>query len=96
MFRIVCESLTPFAELLNTPFRKGKYIYGLNIYNIWYQFHFRIVCVVEKGNPQQKGPARITIGRSGRRVVESVEHFEFVDPNPTSIQPSVIFAFLSL
>uniref|UniRef100_A0A914CJF6 Sema domain-containing protein n=1 Tax=Acrobeloides nanus TaxID=290746 RepID=A0A914CJF6_9BILA len=51
-----------------------------------YTISTRIVCIVEKGSGV--GPVRVTIGKSGRRMVESTQHYKFSDPVPKSIYPT--------
>lgn len=51
-----------------------------------YEVSVKIVCVVEEG--VGSGPVRITIGRTGKRQVESAEHFHFLEPTIRSIQPN--------
>src|SRR5690606_10844732 len=46
----------------------------------------KITCIVEKGTGS--GPIRITVGKTGKRYVESSENFYFKQPMPKSIYPS--------
>uniref|UniRef100_A0AC34RI63 Sema domain-containing protein n=1 Tax=Panagrolaimus sp. JU765 TaxID=591449 RepID=A0AC34RI63_9BILA len=51
-----------------------------------YEISVKITCIVEKGTGS--GPIRITVGRTGKRYVESKEHYFFKEAVPKSIYPS--------
>ncbi|CAD5226439.1 unnamed protein product [Bursaphelenchus xylophilus] len=51
-----------------------------------YEVSVKILCVVETGTGS--GPIRVTIGKTGKRQVESDAHFHFLEPVIRSIQPS--------
>ncbi|KAH7725496.1 PLX-2 protein [Aphelenchoides avenae] len=50
-----------------------------------YQISVRILCVLEKGTAA--GPVRVTIGKTGKRSVESSTMFHFRSPTPRSVYP---------
>ncbi|CAD5219426.1 unnamed protein product [Bursaphelenchus okinawaensis] len=51
-----------------------------------YEISVRIVCVVDPGT--SSGPIRVTIGKTGKRQVESDVHFHFLQPVLRSLQPA--------
>ena len=53
---------------------------------VGYEISVKITCIVEKGTGS--GPIRITVGKTGKRYVESSENFYFRQPMPKSIYPS--------
>uniref|UniRef100_A0A7E4V2I7 Plexin-A4 n=1 Tax=Panagrellus redivivus TaxID=6233 RepID=A0A7E4V2I7_PANRE len=53
---------------------------------VGYQVSVKITCIVESGTGS--GPIRITVGKTGKRFVESKEHFVFKEPVPMAIFPA--------
>uniref|UniRef100_A0A915D9Z4 IPT/TIG domain-containing protein n=1 Tax=Ditylenchus dipsaci TaxID=166011 RepID=A0A915D9Z4_9BILA len=73
----------PFIESMQPQVLVG----GSKCKVVDYEVSKKISCIIERGSGH--GPARITIGRTGKRVVESAntQHFHFQDPLPKSIYP---------
>ncbi|KAK0399439.1 hypothetical protein QR680_003050 [Steinernema hermaphroditum] len=66
--------------------RGRVYVAGSKCKVVEYYISVRIVCIVEGGTGT--GPIRITIGKSGRRSVDSNSFYQFVSPSIESIFPA--------
>uniref|UniRef100_A0A1I7Y844 Sema domain-containing protein n=1 Tax=Steinernema glaseri TaxID=37863 RepID=A0A1I7Y844_9BILA len=66
--------------------RGRVYVAGTKCKVVEYYISVRIVCVVEAGTGS--GPIRITIGKSGRRNVDSNTFYQFVSPAVESVFPT--------
>ncbi|TMS39516.1 hypothetical protein L596_006026 [Steinernema carpocapsae] len=66
--------------------RGRVYAAGSKCKVVEYYISVRIVCIVESGTGT--GPIRITIGKSGRRTVDSNSFYEFASPSVESISPT--------